>query len=240
MDKYPNINRVGVELEGGWERDNDYRDEIKGDCSVEVNNHREYDEDDFDEDRDYDDTYINGEIVSPPISKWDELATFMADRYPDMVNSTCGLHVHISTNTVGQYQALATERFYDFMKFSLRTWGKKAKIRSEHNFWKRLSGSNHYCEDFFDPDSQMFNRYKTENRYCIVNYCYDLHGTMEVRVLPMFKQPKVSIAAVNNILWTVNKYLSLPSVLKDSILVKEEIVEVDLEPDVVSQLINVA
>lgn len=243
MDKYPNINKVGVELEGGWERDNDYRDEIKGDCSVNVNDgndrDRDYDDDDYDEDEDSG-TYINGEIVSHPISKWDELSNFMMDRYPDKVNSTCGLHVHISTNTIGQYQALATQRFYNFMKFSLRTWGKKANIRNSHRFWDRLSGSNQYCEDFFEPERQMFDEYKSGARYCIVNYCYSLHGTMEVRVLPMFDQPKVSIAAVNNILWTVNKYLTLPSSFKDELVVREEILEMDLEPATVAQLINVA
>lgn len=240
MDKYPNINKVGVELEGGWNRDSEYRDDIKGDCSVQVNdNGDDYDPDEEDDDY-HSDSYINGEIVSSPISRWDDLSYFTLNKYPDKVNETCGLHVHVSTNTVAHYQALVNERFYNFMKYSLHNWGKKANVRPQHRFWNRLKGHNDFCNDFFDPDGQMFETSKSGRRYCIVNYCFSLHGTMEVRVLPMFEKPKVSLAAINHVLWTVNKYLSLPSMLKIDPFHYEEAFEMDVDPVAFSSLVNVA
>jgi hypothetical protein len=215
MDKFPQINMVGVEMEGGWDPDNPTCDDIKSDCSVQVNDH---DDDDYDEDDDgySHGRYKNGEYVTSPISKWQTLVNEMKDNYPDKVNSTCGLHVHVSVPTIPAYEALMNERFYNFLKKSLRVWGKKNNIPSHHNFWHRLKGNNQYCEDFHNPDSQVWETGKGGDRYCIVNYCYSCHGTMEVRVLPMFEKKSLSVSAVERVLWTVQRYLSLPGAFKGS------------------------
>jgi hypothetical protein len=166
----------------------------------------------------------------------------MINGYPDKVNETCGLHVHISVPTVGAYEALATERFYNFMKFSLRVWAKKNKVSSSHRFWHRLAGKNTYCEDNFQPEDQIFDTYKSSARYAIINYCFSCHGTMEVRVLPMFDKPKLAVSAVKNILWTTNKFLSLPGIYSGNPggSAIEEVVEMDIDHEMLNSfLVNV-
>lgn len=241
MDKYPNIHMVGVEMEGGWFPDN-VPDDLKSDCSVQVNDDGDGD---FCEDCDQyncgcgnsEDRYHNGEYVTDPISKWDYLVGEMKNNYPDKVNSTCGLHVHISVPSTRAYEALMSERFYNFLKKSLRVWGKKNNIPSSDNFWHRLAGKNQYCEDFHDPDSQVFDTGKSGNRYCIVNYCFSCHGTMEVRVLPMFNNKNLSISAVERVLWTVNRYLSLPGAFKSGPETSQEFtVEFDMPEGIIEAI----
>jgi hypothetical protein len=209
MDLYPRIKMAGVELEGAWTHDklNTLGIDLEDDGSVGDFSNAVYDECDL------------GEIPSPPFSSVPEFMKFITTNYPDFVNKTCGMHVHVSTNTLADYQALMNVKFYSFLKLSLSVWGKKNNILPKSAFWTRLKGNNgQFCADRFNPDTQVLTEYKGGDRYTMLNYCYKVHGTMECRVLPMFKSKKIAAAAVNRVLWTVNKYLSLPGIHKPEVV----------------------
>ena len=208
------IDRVGIELEGAWKisRRNLQmtHDGSVCDFSSTVN-----------------DTCRTGEVVSPPLGYWSDLVKFIQDNYPDHINRTCGLHVHISTPTIGAYEALMNQRYHDFLMRSLKIWGKKNKVIPAHSFWRRLSGSEHYCRGIYQPENQVYQTGKGGSRYTQINYCHGLHGTMEVRVLPMFKQKNLAISAIYHILRCTQKYLTLPNAFKDEPLVSE----INIEPE---------
>lgn len=226
MDKFPNIDKVGVELEGGWSENNpdvDVYEDLKGDGSVDVND-------------DDDDNYHNGEMVSPPYSRWASITKFITQNYPDKVNTSCGFHIHISVPSVGYYQALMNKRFYNHLKYALAVWGRKNKIPKRDYFWYRLSGKNTYCEDEFRPNVQVMDRSKSGYRYSIVNYCFSLHGTMEIRVLPMFRDPDMSISALHCVLKCVDKYLSLPSSHETEVFTMEHGIEAEVDTNYISAI----
>lgn len=177
MRRWRYINKVAVELEGGW--DTEPIVPLQHDGSVNVSAR-----------------YV-GEITSGPMRPH-ECLTWMGKHYPTRVNRTCGLHVHISFIHVGQYAKLLVPEFHAFLKERLRTWGHVNKIRRAA-FWERLNGDNSYCADEFKPEQQLHRKDKGGARYCMVNFCYSLHGTAECRVLPMFSMKRVAQAAVHEV-----------------------------------------
>lgn len=190
------IAKIGVELEGGW---NAYSDHIKSDGSVSgVKN--------------------PGEIAFPPFHPdefpWIEpvnLPGFQNIRsgtmgsftsmYPDHVNHTCGMHVHVSFPSTGMYAAFVDVRFQPWLVRGLHQWGLKGHIKSKA-FYSRLQGGQSYCRDIYAPESQLSGG--GGQRYSIVNYCYPRYKTMEIRVLPMFKDVRFSIKAIKALVKLIN------------------------------------
>lgn len=215
------IDRVGIELEGAWKsarRDirmihdgsvTDFSGSVMDNCRT-------------------------GEVVSEPFLYWSDLVAFIQSKYPDHINRTCGLHVHMSTPTIGAYEALMNQRYNDFLMKSLLLWGKKNKVQPNHSFWRRMSGTEYYCRGIFRPDEQVILNSKGSPRYSQVNYCYGLHRTMEVRVLPMFKQKNLAISAIYHILRCTQKYLTLPNAFKNDI----EAIEIHVEDQPVELVLD--
>lgn len=166
--------RVGVELEGGW---HNRPCGLTRDGSVHV------------------DADHVGEVPSPVLTP-ENLLEWMDSVYPDLVNGTCGLHVHVSVRTVGLYSILMERDFYDHLKKSLEDWGKRSKVIARHPFWSRLRGANQYCLDEHVPEKQWQQQDKGCDRYAILNYTWARYKTVEVRVLPAFKLKCVAKDAV--------------------------------------------
>lgn len=182
------IKLIGIELEGAWDHEPDAP--IHGDGSVMV--HGEYDA---------------GEISSPPLRR-DQVNGFITRNYPDRVDASCGLHVHTSLVNVGRYAQLMSADFFRHWKSELRKWGGRYPIRAQSPFWSRLNGYNTYCQDEWGPAEQAQATSKWDCRYRMLNFCWTLHGTLEARVLPMFKQSATAIAAVNRHLDIIEDWLS--------------------------------
>jgi hypothetical protein len=161
------IAKLGIELEGGWTRPLDIR--IEHDGSVQLNVP----------------VSIRGEAVSEPmeVDKWQ---AWVRKYYPDAVNATCGLHVHMSFRSSLTYQRLMTAAFQEALLKQLSGWARKVGLPNEHPIWPRLRGRNGYCQARFLADEQASSRQKGANRYTALNFCHALHGTLECRVLPMF------------------------------------------------------
>jgi hypothetical protein len=181
------IDKIGVELEGGWDNE---PNNLKGDGSVDVPS-------------DY-----SGEVVSPPLT-FHKALNWTVENYPDMVNDTCGLHVHISLKNNLLYSRLTSRRFYVYFLTRMTEWGKQAGLSPSHRFWDRLEGNNTYCLKKFIPGRQISLQEKQEERYCHINYCYSLHGTIEFRLLPMFNKKETAVKAITEIVYIVKDWLSM-------------------------------
>lgn len=187
------IHLIGVELEGGWERTPPDVSQIGHDGSVHVQAR-----------------YV-GEIASPPMAPKEGLE-WVKRNHPTATNETCGLHVHISFKRMIDYARLADDeaaRIYLIER--LTEWGKKTpwgEIRPEHPFWPRLKGMNRFCTTAWNPTAQIPHRGKNEHRYSQMNFCWGLHKTVEVRVLPAFLVPDVSVAAIEQVLMAISEYLA--------------------------------
>lgn len=213
MEGYRYIDKVGVELEGLWkDPDDNIRARIRSDGSVCNFNVRG----------------VIGEIPTSPYSDFPNLAHGVREMYPDVVNATCGMHVHVSLTNGGAYSTLIDERFRDYFYRVLARWGRLHGLVPGHRFWKRLNGEVHYCDTkLWLPDRQLADTHKGDARYAGINFCYALHKTVEFRVLPMFHKVNTSLAAIRTVLRATDRYLSLPSSNKPEKVVIETALDID-------------
>lgn len=183
---YRYVNRVGIELEGGWNDPLEFALDHDGSVNVDATH--------------------NGEVPSPPLRP-KEIPKWMLEHYPDAVNQTCGMHVHVSVNHQWHYARLMEKDFLQHIKESLKTWGKALAIRKNHPFWSRLNGENQYCRDEFHPEAQIQHRDKGGERYTMLNYTWNRYRTVECRVLPGFAAPEIGISAVYAVVDAFESYL---------------------------------
>ena len=184
--RYRYVNKVGVELEGGWNGDKDFQLEHDGSVHVDAD-------------------YV-GEAPSPPLAPR-AVPAWMKEHYPDAVNVTCGMHVHVSVKHQWHYARLMEPEFLAYVKNALQTWGEQLFIREEHPFWDRLKGRNDYCKDEFVPELQVKHKEKGGNRYTMLNYTWARYRTVECRVLPAFAACEIAISAVFAVVDTFEAYL---------------------------------
>jgi hypothetical protein len=71
---------------------------------------------------------------------------------------------------------------------------------------ERLDGSNTYCSDRYEPETQLTD-HRPESRYAFLNYCFATHGTFEIRVLPAFEDSMDLFDACKHIVAWSNKYI---------------------------------
>lgn len=208
------INKVGVELEGGFDQEIFERARIKNwwhhDGSVSVPSGE------------------NGEIASPAFDNLDLLAQFISKYYPKEVNKTCGFHIHISLNSNLDYSRLMTKRFHRYFLKMWESWGKRCNIQNKQ-FWERLREESpeakQYCKrKFEDPFRQAYQEERS-SRYHQLNFCWKKHGTMENRMLPMFKEADLGINALKFYVGFVEKWLTLQKReygISDAVLLEDE------------------
>src|SRR3974377_296971 len=195
---YRHINAIGVELEGGWEDEPCECHDLKGDGSVQVQAQ-----------------YV-GEIPLGPFASWRDAEESIRRHYPQVVNRTCGLHVHLSFPDNGHYSALMSQRFETFLWRRLMLYGKRKNFSADGQYFQRLTGKNFYCRHRWNDNRVMEQArmsYKDEARYALINYCHRLHGTVEVRALPAFLRPASAVKAIKYLCDTFERYLLLPGAL---------------------------
>ena len=196
------IKAVGVELEGGWDRLPPA--EMHRDGSVTV------------------DAPIVGEISSPPIPDFSAVEEWVRANYPHRVNSSCGLHVHVSTNELN-YGRLMEPEFAQFFEGRMAEFLSQGLADNRPGFdllRQRFQGLNRYCQKKFIPEQQLFmtDRYgdvNTHPRYAQLNFCYIRHGTLECRLFPCFPNVDDGVAAVKAFYDTVFDYLGQFKSTKD-------------------------
>jgi len=160
-----------------------------------------------------------GEVVSEPMIR-PALWAWIRAHYPDVTNRTCGIHVHMSLRHELDYQRLIDRRFHDHMLLGLHRWGLQQKLPADHVFWPRLRGTNLFCQDVFHGDFQT--RYGNDrgrdyhdHRYGMINFCWGLHKTLEVRVLPTFADRRMAIRAIRRVLNLTEEFLAQQRLVKE-------------------------
>ena len=184
------INRVGVELEGGW-------------SYIPVGSVPDGSVNDFG-------CEFSGELPSPAFPYWGSLQRWIQDHYPDFVDNSCGLHVHISLKNQGNYPRLMDDAFTNWAQRYLGHFWQKTRGLSltEHSRLRhRLAGGNTYAQTEVRSLEQRSLLRKTSIRYTHWNFCYALHGTVECRILPMFATPDTALLGIASVIRCVNAWL---------------------------------
>jgi hypothetical protein len=222
------INLIGVELEGGWDTP------VKGhpiehDGSVHFGLAN----------RDVIDRatgltipaqhitpqYGIGEIVSQPMPV-DKLKAWLKKCYPQHVNDTCGLHLHISFHHKLNYSRLMTPEYMQTVIRELSVFADRENLPPDHMLRNRLNPKHpwtlQHCQHLYLGDKQVLvakkdyhSRGRDYSRYTFINYCDKQHNTIECRGLPMFGgQPtldcdvEMAYRSIMVVIDTTNRFLS--------------------------------
>jgi len=154
-----------------------------------------------------------GEVQSPVCSTLLSLQEWIRANHPTTVNTSCGLHVHLSFRTLAHYGALVTPTLTTNLVNGVKEWSRELpqeyRDQLPDGLDERLSGGNQYCKHQFDADAQMRAETKyIDERYRVCNYGWRRMRTLEVRLLPMMPTADLSCAAVGRVLTIVSKQLS--------------------------------
>lgn len=190
MPTLKRINKVGVELEGGWDEEPD-GEEVKEDGSVRI----------------LDVSYV-GEVVSAPLNNMDYLSRWARTVYPAYTDRSCGLHVHVSLNDQNDMALLAETAFWNYYLRYMESWCGRINSQRDHlRLHIRLVGDERYCARNFSPADQLDT--DNEERYTQLNFCaWEKFGTLEFRVLPMFHSISRAIRGIFTIIRCVESYLN--------------------------------
>jgi hypothetical protein len=177
-----------------------------------------------------------GEIPSP-VLELKKLGDWMRKNYPHHVNKTCGMHVHMSFRKALHYSRLMVPEYQVTMVNYLSKWAMENGIEKTNPIWDRLAGKNTYCKLEFCADIQAgkinkhYDHGSMGNRYTAINYCHGQHGTIECRILPMFKDVETSLKAINQVIDITNACLKVN-------VKKEEVLTAALIEDSVNSVIS--
>lgn len=217
------IEKVGIELEGGWNRR--FKDtDIFGDISVQrpVNTGNRPCQ--CDNQGHSPSTCHWGEIASPPLELESALG-WMKDHFPDGVNATCGFHVHVSVKNTRLYAELTEKTFFNYFLSEVRKFGKSEGFPEDHPLWHRLREKSNkaphparFCNRPYAAHEQMALTTKTDARRSALNYCYAMHGTIECRVFPAWPDPEVAARAVLTYTNAIEDWLSHRPPVKSTVL----------------------
>lgn len=199
-EPYNRVARVGVELEGAWK-------EVPSNVNLEVDNsvcrgNRQvvlltY-------------PYIGELPIGPMVVA--SIPKQIRKYYPHYVDHTCGMHIHMSFETLRYYNWLMVPEYQETIIEYLTRWAKEQGFSDKHYIYNRLSGQNVFCQKKFWPDEQAQHKEKDHDqarhghRYTIVHYC-GRNRTVEVRVLPMMNTPAQAILAINKVIDITNACL---------------------------------
>ena len=190
-EKFKFITKVGVEFEGGWISRPSFT--VHSDGSVSC------------------DGEIRGESHTDPVDNMKSLFDEIKAKYPDIVNQSCGMHVHISLPEL-YYTFLTTSKFWEYfctkMPAVIEMLKSSKKTVDYERFNSRFMGGNTYCKKEFRPHNQIWETHKGSDRYTMLNFCYGLHHTMECRLFPMCESISNARLIITEYLHIVESFLA--------------------------------
>jgi len=213
------VRRIGIELEGGWTKKLPPGTRLVHDGSVR-----------FPQDVAIKLNGGQGELPSPPLDLT-MFAGWIETYYPQIVNETCGMHIHLSFKNALTYQRLMNPKYPATILAYITKWAKDEKLVRNHPIWERLRGENEYCKHQFWADEQVkriekdHDRMRNGNRYTIINYSYGVHSTLECRLLPMMVDAKQATRAIQNIIDTTNAFLVVTAAREEKVKIVREVDE---------------
>ena len=168
-----------------------------------------------------------GEITSEPRTV-DQVEPWVRRYYPQVVNESCGLHVHMSFKSAMHYQRLMVPEYTDVMIKYLLIWANQEGFEKKHPIWERLGGNSTYCQKKFYADQQVqargkdFHRDRPGHRYTVINYCWNLYNTLECRVLPMFEKVEEALGGIKRVIDITNAFLVVSAAREEKLRVEVE------------------
>lgn len=165
-----------------------------------------------------------GELPSRPMPV-EDFPKWIKQFYPQYVNATCGLHVHQSFKHALTYERLMVPEYQATVVEYVRRWAKEA-LPADHCIWERLDGKSVYCQDKYYADEQArqsvkdHDQHRHGHRYTVANYCFALHGTLEIRLLPMMPNAKTATEAIQRLLDITSAFL-VETAISDTKTLKE-------------------
>lgn len=129
----------------------------------------------------------------------------LVDYYPDEADASCGMHVHVSFDAL-DITMLNSPAFFRYFNQRWQDWGNRMGLAPAGQFFRRLMGRNTYCRRM-DYDAPI-ERIAGQDRYHQLNFSsFGDHGTVECRLLPMFRRASLGVAAVQELLDIYETYL---------------------------------
>lgn len=177
--------------------------------------------------------WVSGEVPSPPLEP-SAINSWLKKAWPICQDATCGLHVHMSFVNAKHYELLTKIDYQDTILHYLGEWAKYEEEKKagtfppDHHIWGRLAGLNEFCQTQFWPEKQIlktrkiYERHEAGHRYTAVNFCFGMHRTVEIRVLPMFGSVELGMRAVRATIDVTNA--CLVHLAKKTEVVVEEVV----------------
>lgn len=196
------VARIGVELEGAW-KSLPPGTRLEPDGSVF--------KDPLTETKKVPAGHQAGELPIGPIQPA-ALPKFMKKYYPHKTDKTCGMHVHMSFESVWHYALLMVPEYQDTIIEYLDRWARAEGFPSTHFIYERLAGKSVYCQKKFWADAQVqytkkdHDQHRHGHRYTIIHYC-GRQMTVEVRVLPMMDTVEQAIRGVRQVVDITNACL---------------------------------
>lgn len=197
------VAQVGVELEGGWTTipKGLRREDFIRDGSLDPLQ------------RAHPEAMVN-ELPSPPLEP-DAMAKWMRANWPQIIDETCGMHVHVSFKTSLAYSKVVREEYPGTIVEYFKRWAENERIPKSNPIWPRLEGKSTYCQHMFFGDLQIANTRKDHDkvrkghRYTVVNFCWGRGiPTAECRLLPMFEDVEQGIRAMREVVNITNRFLA--------------------------------
>lgn len=137
------------------------------------------------------------------------LAEAVRHNWPHKMNSTCGMHVHMSFDISWYYGLLMVPEYTQTVCEYMTRWGKDAGLPDNHTLFSRFRGESQFCRKEFWPDAQAsvnrkdHDQQRYGHRYTIIHYC-GRNKTIECRALPMIPKVALSIRAIHHLIDITN------------------------------------
>lgn len=194
------VYRVGIELEGGWTKLPSGVRALQHDGSIQGLL-----------DPSGNPLHV-GELPSSPLTL-EEWGKWLRKHYPQIVNQSCGMHVHLSFRTALTYSRLMCPEYPGTIVNEITRWAKHENLPKDHTIWSRLKGKSVYCQHVYSADEQVRNTSKDHNReraghrYTVINYCWARVSTLECRLLPMMDTAERAERLVQEYIDITNAFL---------------------------------
>lgn len=191
--------KIGVEIEGWWQTDRWSQVQRIADnwhMSGSEDGSLEYDDDDV---------YKAYEFRTRPGSLGEAISQVTA-LYPDACHQSAGMHVHMSFADVADTIALASVEFLTYFRQRWEAWGARMEIHRGSQFWSRLRGENSYCKA---NNTRYLARPCSADRYQQINWVpWGRHKTVELRLLPLFRDARIAISALEEWVSIVEDFIA--------------------------------
>jgi len=200
------IAAIGLELEGGWQNLSQLKSDYQNVPSIQFHADSSIDA-------------VSGsahEICIGPLSPSRAFDMILEHGiYPDSVNQSCGLHMHVSFLKKAHYTLVSshkTELWNDYLLPTYKAFEAWLPQRDFKRLWQRIDPANH--ERCSPSRHEGINGayccpVQSANRYAAINLeALSEHKTIELRATGAIESPANAVKALGLLLDSIQKFLN--------------------------------